>query len=101
MKQRWKALLELYGRLALGVYVVLCAVSFVACFLLLRAGMHELLPGWMVEKLPATGTSAIGAYALYKVLMLPRVALALVITPVIARWVGRAPAPGAAPEARA
>lgn len=92
MKAKLKNLFELYGRVGLGIYVVLCLVTFGGSFLLLRAGLQDLLPAAVLEYLPADGTTFIGAYALYKSMQIPRIAVALAITPVIARWLGRVPA---------
>ncbi|MDP2308656.1 MAG: DUF1279 domain-containing protein [Pseudomonadota bacterium] len=91
MKAKMKNLMDLYGRLGIAVYVVLCVVTFGVAFVLLRAGLQELLPAWILSYLPADGTTFIGAYALYKAMQLPRIALALLVTPIIARWLGRVP----------
>ena len=91
-KNKLKNLMELYGRLGIGVYVVLCLVSFGAAFLLLRAGLEQMLPTWLLTYLPADGTTFIGAYALYKAMQVPRIAFAIAVTPIIARWLGRGPA---------
>lgn len=92
MKTKLKNLMELYGRLGLAVYLVLCLVTFGAAFALLRAGLQEMLPAWILAYLPADGTTFLGAYALYKAMQVPRIAFALVVTPILARWLGYAPA---------
>ncbi len=96
MKAKLKHLLQLYGRLGVGIYVGLCLLTFGASFVLLRAGLQDVLPAALIRYLPAEGTTWIGAYALYKGLQLPRIAVALAITPVIARWLGRVPTTEAA-----
>lgn len=92
MKAKLKNLMALYGRLAITVYVVLCVLTFGGAFMLLRAGLQDLLPVWIGTYLPADGTTFLGAYALYKAVQLPRIGLALLVTPIIARWLGRVPA---------
>ncbi|MFN7144507.1 MAG: FAM210A/B-like domain-containing protein [Myxococcota bacterium] len=91
MKAKLKNLMELYGRLGVGIYVALCLVTFGGAFVLLRAGLQDMLPPALLAYLPAEGTTFLGAYAIYKGLQLPRIALALAITPIVARWLGRAP----------
>lgn len=95
MKAKLKNLMELYGRVGIGVYVSLCLLTFGGAFLLLRVGLQDQLPASILAFLPAGGTTLIGAYALYKAMQVPRIALAVLITPVIARWLGRVPAPPA------
>ena len=109
MRDRLKNLLELYGRVGIGVYLVLMALTYVASVALLSFGMESALPDWARAWLPSeTGDSwlhnwmpgslvayipsMVGGYFLYKGLQIPRIALALAITPVVARWLGRAPA---------
>jgi hypothetical protein len=92
MKAKLTNLMELYGRLAVGIYVAICVLSFGACYVLLSAGLHNMLPAALLEHLPTEGTAAVGAYALYKALMPPRIAAALLVTPIIGRWLGRVPA---------
>ncbi|MDP2313745.1 MAG: DUF1279 domain-containing protein [Pseudomonadota bacterium] len=92
MKAKLTNLMELYGRLGIGIYVVLCVLTFGVAFALLRAGLQELMPAWVLAYLPTDGTTFIGAYAIYKALQLPRIALAVLVTPIIARWLGRGPA---------
>lgn len=92
VKNKLKNLMDLYGRLGIAVYAVLMVVTFGACFLLLRAGLEQMLPAWLLAYLPADATTFLGAYALYKAMQVPRIAIALVVTPIIARMMGRVPA---------
>lgn len=91
MKAKLKNLMDVYGRVGIGVYVALCVLTFGAAFLLLRVGLQDQFPAWLLAYLPADGTTLIGAYALYKAMQVPRIAVAVVITPIIARWLGRVP----------
>ena len=91
MKVKLKNLVETYGRRALAFYVVLCVVNFALVFMLLRAGLQDLLPASVLAYLPAEGTTFIGAYAIYKAMQLPRIAFALLVIPFAARWLGRSP----------
>lgn len=92
MKAKLKNLMELYGRLGIAIYVTLCVLTFGIAFMLLRAGLQDLLPTWILTYLPADGTTFLGAYALYKAMQVPRIAFAVLVTPIIARWLGRVPA---------
>lgn len=91
MKTKLKNLMELYGRLGVAIYVALCVVTFGGAFVLLRAGLQDLLPPAILAYLPADGTTFLGAYAIYKGLQIPRIAIALAVTPMVARWLGRVP----------
>jgi hypothetical protein len=86
MKTRLEALFARYGKVAFGVYLALCVVTFGGSAIGLHFGLGPHLPAWL-----QSGGTAVGAYALYKALMLPRIAAAAVITPVVARWIGRPP----------
>lgn len=92
LKARLANLLEVYGRVGMGVYGVLMLVTFAGSYFVLQAGLQDMLPASVLAWLPADATTFIGAYALYKGLQPPRIAAALVITPIIARWLGRVPA---------
>jgi hypothetical protein len=92
MKTKLKNLMELYGRLGITIYVVLCLLTFGLAFMLLRFGLQDQLPAWILEYLPADGTTFLGAYALYKAMQVPRIAVAVLVTPIIARWLGQVPA---------
>ena len=92
MKAKLKNLVDVYGRRALLLYVALCAVNFTLVFVLLRAGLQDLLPASVLAYLPANGTTFLGAYAIYKAMQIPRIAFALVVIPVVARWIGPPPA---------
>ena len=93
MKAKLKPLFERYGRVALGVYGTLMVSTFAGSYLVLQAGLHELLPDSVLAWLPADATSFVGAYALYKSLQPSRIAAAVVLTPIVARWLGRVPTP--------
>ena len=53
MKTKLKNLMELYGRLGVVIYVALCVLTFGGSFLLLRAGLQEMLPESVLAWLPA------------------------------------------------
>lgn len=99
MKAKLKRLFELYGRVGLMVYGTLMVTTFLGSYFVLQAGLHQLLPESVLAWLPANATSFVGAYALYKSLQPSRIAAALVITPIVARWMGRVPAAPPAEEA--
>lgn len=92
MKGKLEDLLARYGRVGIGVYVALCVITFAGSAIGLHFGVGPYLPSWLQG-----GGTAVGAYALYKALMVPRIAAAVVITPIVARWVGH-PTPAAPAE---
>jgi hypothetical protein len=82
--------LESYGRLGLGVYFTLWAVNVAVFFVVLRLGLQDRVP-WVAEHIGTDGATLVGAWALGKLMMVPRIALAVAITPIVARWMGRTP----------
>lgn len=93
MRARLKRMVDVYGRLAVGVYIAIYALTIATFFVLLRAGFQHHLPEWLTSVLPAEGTTFVGAWAMAKVLQIPRIMLALAITPLVAKMLGRAPVP--------
>jgi len=93
MKAKLQNLVETYGRRAFYLYVGICLVNFGVVFALLRAGMQDLFPASILSYLPAHGgATLIGAYAIYKAMQIPRIAFAVVVIPILTRWIWRAPA---------
>lgn len=79
-----------YGGLGVAVHYsihILCTLAFT---LLLYIGVAEHLP-WLREHLGSGGTSFVGGYLLSKAIQVPRVGATLALTPLVARWLGRAP----------
>jgi 4-amino-4-deoxy-L-arabinose transferase-like glycosyltransferase len=92
MKAKLQNLVETYGRRAFYLYVGICLVNFGVVFGLLRAGMQDLFPASILAYLPAhSGATLIGAYAIYKAMQIPRIAFAVVVIPILTRWIWRAP----------
>jgi hypothetical protein len=87
--ERLKAL----GPLGLGIFLCTYVVSMVTFSLALHFGLQERIP-WLGEHLPAGATTLLGAYALTKLLTLPRMALAIFLTPWVARLRARGSAAG-------
>lgn len=99
---RMRALMEQYGRLAIFLHLVV----WFACTGFFAAVAHfglDALPGgvdaavipgaaWLEEKLGATGMALGLGYGATQVLKFPRFALTAFLTPLVARWIGRAPA---------
>lgn len=97
--EQLKGLVARYGRLAIylhfGVYL-LCLCGATAA---IHLGAGTLFPGldeldlagaaWLAERWGAFGLSLAGGYACTQLLKLPRIALTLAFTPVLARWLGR------------
>ena len=94
----WKERLAALGTIGLVVHF---SVFFTCIGLMavgIRYGLLELIP-WLAERLPADATTLVGAYALSKVLTIPRLALTCAVTPVVARVLGREGTPTPTPEA--
>lgn len=93
-KKGWGAVLEEYGTIAVVVILVLFAIEMTVLVILLRAGVDfspfvawvQATFGWDVSGvLDAAGTFGI-AYAITRVLKPLQLALAAVLTPIVARW---------------
>lgn len=93
-KKGWGAVLEEYGTIALVVILVLFAIEMTVLVILLRAGVDfepfvawvQATFGWDVSGvLNAAGTLGI-AYAITRVLKPFQLALAAVLTPIVATW---------------
>jgi uncharacterized membrane protein len=97
--ERLKALIEQYGRLAIVLHFavwIACVGLFTAVF---HLGFGGDLPGalaeadvpgtaWLAEHLGAFGFALTAGYAVTQVLKLPRIALTLALTPILARRFG-------------
>jgi hypothetical protein len=66
---------------------------------LLHFGFGESL-AWIHAYVPSGSTTVVGAYALTKLIQIPRIAFTVAFTPVLARWLGR-DLPSAGPDATA
>lgn len=77
-KERMDALLSEYGKLALVIIITLSLLSFLGVFVALRTGL---------QPTSATGFwgTVVAAWALNRPFFPVRIALALVLTPVVAR----------------
>lgn len=89
MKRSWSDRLAELGTLGAVVHLVGFAACMIAMGAGIRFGLLDAWP-WLAERLPADATTWIGAYALTKVLSLPRIGVTLAVTPVVARLRGRA-----------
>lgn len=77
LKARYEGVVETYGRVAVGTYVVLMVLSFAGVWIAINLGFE-------VEGV-ASGAGAIGAtYAGYKLLQPVRIVGAIVLTPLVA-----------------
>jgi hypothetical protein len=87
IKARLKDLIETYGPLALFLYLALFFAVWAGFAAAIRAGIH----------VPSTGGQAgvwLGAYVATKFTQPLRIGVTLVITPVVARWIGLDPKKG-------
>jgi hypothetical protein len=95
-----KELVEEYGFIAVGIILVLFAIEMVVLISLLEAGVDlapftqwfDGLTGWNLSAtLEVAGTWAI-AYAITRVLKPFQLAVAFVLTPIVANLLGKGPA---------
>jgi hypothetical protein len=90
----WRDRLAQLGRLGLIVYLSTTCVSMVSFLCLLHFGLGERL-AWLDEHLPDGSGTIVGAYALTKLIQVPRIAFTVAFTPMLARWLGRETPPRA------
>jgi len=91
-----KALMERYGKVAIylhfGVYLACLCLSTAAIHLgagsLFDLDLDLAGAAWLAERWGAFGVSVAGGYACTQLLKLPRIALTLGFTPILARWLG-------------
>lgn len=81
-----------YGWVGLGVHYTGFGVSMGTFYGVLAAGLQDRIP-WVASGIGEDTAILAGSYALTKALTLPRLAVTLAVTPPVARWLGRAPAP--------
>lgn len=86
----WRARLERYGKLGLVVWFSIFATSIAIFTLLVKVGVDW---PWLTQHTGDLGPLAAG-YVITKLLTIPRAALTLSVTPVIARRLGRGEPPG-------
>ena len=84
----WRRRLEVYGRLGIYVYIVIWLTTIAAFAVLIEMGLTQRIP-WLAEHAAGGGATLVVAWALAKVLQIPRIALTLAVTPVIAKWIGK------------
>lgn len=83
--KRLKHLIEEYGNIAIGTYLAIFALTFVSFWALISFGVDlSALSGWFTG-LPEVGTLAI-AYAATKLTQPLRIALCIVLIPVVHRF---------------
>lgn len=88
LQGRWKDLLELYGKVAFGTYLVIFIGTLSGFWLAIRYGIDV---GSSAAQLGTLGA----AYAATKLLQPVRIAATLLLTPMIAYALGQRPAPDA------
>ena len=86
----WRAKLERYGKLGLVVWFSIFACSIGLFTLLIKVGVDW---PWLTQHTGELGPLAAGD-VITKLLTIPRAALTLSVTPIIARRLGRAERPG-------
>jgi hypothetical protein len=98
LRARWGGVIEAYGSVAIRTYIGLCVVWFLSVLLLMEFGVDVRAWASSLGLDPGGAAAGVGsfgaAFAVYKVFMPVRLAVAVVLVPVVARMVGvRAPAP--------
>ncbi len=98
----WRARVQQYGALGLGVWFAIFFSSIAGFYVLLEAGVEW---PWLRENVGSAGSLA-AAYVVTKLLTPARAALTVALTPLVARFSGRwrqspVPAPDAAASASA
>lgn len=84
-KIKLKALYEAYGPVAIGVAILVNLGVLIGAAVAIHFGWS---PESMLGKSVGTG---LGAYAVYKIVILPRWILIVVLTPIVAKLIGRKP----------
>ena len=84
MKGKLKELIELYGSTGLVCYLVIFIVSMVGFYIIIQAGVDLNSYSLFSGKLASTGTVFL-AWAATKVIQPFRIALTLLITPIVAK----------------
>lgn len=88
--KNWRARLERYGKLGLVVWFSIFALSIATFTALVSGGVDW---PWLEQHTGQLGPLAAG-YVITKLLTIPRAALTLSVTPLIARRLGRPESPG-------
>ena len=88
MKKKIQALMALYGKLALIIYLTIFILVFLGFYLALQAGVDLESWSWFQGRLGQTGTMVI-AYVATKITQPARIALTVALTPIVARSLGR------------
>ena len=83
-KARWDQVKAEYGKIALFTYLTLWALVLGAYFLAIALGME-------VEGAGATGSAIVGSWVAAKVTQPARIALTIVLTPMVARVLRKGP----------
>ena len=86
VRERLETLITEYGSVALVIYLVIFGGTIVAVWAAINAGFE-------VEGAAAEGGTWLAAWAATKLTQPARIAATLVLTPIVARFVGRKPAP--------
>jgi hypothetical protein len=84
----WKQRLEQYGKLGIGIYFGIFFLTLGGFTAMLKLGLTESIP-WLATH-AGDGATLVAAYALTKLVQVPRLAATLAITPVVARRLGKA-----------
>jgi hypothetical protein len=93
--KNWKKELERYGNIGLVVYLSIFVLTMGIMITVVETGSVNALPWFRDHPEITSGATWVAAWAMTKVLQVPRILLTLALTPMIARWTGRSVSPGA------
>ena len=85
-KTKWDAVKAEYGKIAIWTYLTLWAMVLGGYFLAISFGLE-------IEGAGETGSAIFGSWVAAKVTQPARIALTIVLTPVVARFLRKEPAP--------
>jgi hypothetical protein len=83
-KIKLKALFDAYGTVAIGTLIAINV-------LVIAGAAFAINRGWKPDSIAGTAGTWVGAYVIYKATTIPRWLLAVALTPLVARAIGRKP----------
>lgn len=92
--KNWKKELERYGNIGIIVYLSIFVITMASMVAALEFGLVSSLPWFRDHPEVTQGATFVAAWAMTKVLQIPRILLTLGLTPLLARWTGRVASPG-------
>jgi type IV secretory pathway TraG/TraD family ATPase VirD4 len=88
MKKKWTELIEKYGKWVFIIYLTTFVVTFGSVFILLQVGFKDSVVAYFIDNLGeeyASAGSAVLAYAITKATQPIRIAITILVVPLVAR----------------